>query len=163
LRELRFEFIVVDPDASAVLDSDAVIVDDEANSEVANDDIGRIDDTDTALADLGRVAHTEDGLVAADAKARGQIDAAFDVDGARCRAVDGSDQSGGIFDCDRLTLLSTSSLANGVVLRVANEIEATELARGVLLLTRNFGLGKGESGCQSQTAEEDGGDLHDGE
>jgi hypothetical protein len=33
----------------------------------------------------------------------------------------------------------------------------------VLLLTRSFGLREGESGCQSQTAEENGGDLHDGE
>ena len=163
LRELRFEFIVVDPDASAVLDSDAVVVDDEANGEVANDDVGRIDDSDAVLADLSRVAHTEDGLVAADAKARGQVDAALNVDGARCRAIDGSNQSSAISDCNLLTLLSTSSLADWVVLRVAHEIEATELARGVLLLTRSFGLREGESGCQSQTAEENGGDLHDGE
>jgi hypothetical protein len=80
-----------------------------------------------------------------------------------CGAIDGGDQSSGIFDCDCFALLSTGSLADWVVLRVANEVEATELARGVLLLTRDFGLGEGESGCQSQTAEEDGDDLHDGE
>jgi len=154
---------VVDPDAGAVLDSDAVVVDDESNGEVANDDVGRIDDGDTVLADLSRVAHTEDGFVAADAKARRQVDAALNVDGASGRASDSSDQGGAIFDCDCLTLLSTSSLADWVVLCVANEIEATELARGVLLLTRNFGLREGESGCQSQTTEEDGGDLHGGE
>ena len=35
---------MVDPDASAVLDCDAVVVDDFADGEVAEDDIGRIDD-----------------------------------------------------------------------------------------------------------------------
>ena len=163
LRELRLEFIVIDPDAGAVLDGDAVVVDNEANGKVANDDIGRIHDTDTALADLSRVAHTKDRLVAADAKARGQVDAALNVDGASRGASDSSDQSSAIFDRDCLALLSTGGLADWVVLRVANKIEATELARGVLLLTRNFGLREGESGCKSQTAEEDGGDLHDSE
>ena len=47
LGELRLEFIVIDPDAGAVLDGDAVVADDEADGEVANDHIGRIGDLNT--------------------------------------------------------------------------------------------------------------------
>ena len=36
--------VVVDPDAGAVLDCDAVVVDDLADGEVAEDDVGCVDD-----------------------------------------------------------------------------------------------------------------------
>jgi hypothetical protein len=162
-REFGFELVVVDPDAGAVLDGDAVVVDDESDGEVADDNVGRIDDRNAALTDLSIFTDTEDGLVAADAEARGQINATFDVDGARCCASDGSDQSSSISDGNHFALLTAGSLANWVVSCVANEVEATKVARRVLLLTRNFIGRKGKGGCQGQTAKENGGDLHIGE
>ena len=129
LRELGLEFIVIDPDASAVLDGHAIVVDDKTDGKVANDDIGRVDNRDTALTDLSVVADTQDGLVAAGAQTSRQIDAAFNVDDARCCASDSSNQTGGISDRDYLALVATSGFANGVVLRVTHKIEVAEMAR----------------------------------
>lgn len=54
--------VVVDPDASAVLDGDAVIVHDVTNGEVTEDHICRIDDRDTEACDLCALSDTNDGL-----------------------------------------------------------------------------------------------------
>jgi putative intracellular protease/amidase len=69
-RELGFELVVVDPDAGAVLDGNAVVVDYEANGKVTYNDVSRIDDCDAALTDLSIFTNAKDGLVAADAEAR---------------------------------------------------------------------------------------------
>jgi hypothetical protein len=159
LGELGLELVVVDPDAGAVLNGDAVVVDDEADRQVADDDVRGIDDRDAVLADLGRVAHTEDGLVAADAQAGGQVDATLDVDGARRGAGGGCEQGGAVADCDLFAFCSARCLAEGVVLCVADEVEAAELAAGVLLFARDF-VCEGECRGQSQAAEEDCGDPH---
>jgi hypothetical protein len=138
LSEFRFELVVVNPDAGAVLDGNTIVVDDKPDGEVADDDIGRVDDADAFLADLGRVAYTQDGLVAADEQAGGQVDAALDVDGARGIAEGGGEQGGAGGDCDFFALCAAGRLAEGVVFGVADEVEAAELARGVLFFAWDF-------------------------
>ena len=53
---------MVDPDACAVLDCDAVVVDNLADGEVAKNDIGRIHDRDSEARDLCALADANDGL-----------------------------------------------------------------------------------------------------
>jgi hypothetical protein len=148
--ELGFELVVVDPDPGAVLDGDAVVVDDEADGEVTDDNICRVNDCDAVLTNLCIVVYTENGLVAADAQAGWQVDAALDVDGARRCSSNGSDQGGAIGDSDHFALLTSSSLADGVVFCVADEIEATELARGVLLFPGTSVAGKARADVRAR-------------
>lgn len=53
---------MVDPDAGAVLDSDAIVVHDLADRKVAEDDIGRVGNRDTCTSDFGTLADTNDRL-----------------------------------------------------------------------------------------------------
>lgn len=64
MSELKADFltIVVNPDAGAVLDSDAIVVHDLADRKVADNDIGRVGDRDTCTGDLGALANTNDRL-----------------------------------------------------------------------------------------------------
>lgn len=55
--------IVINPDTSAVLDGDAIVINNLADCKVAEDDIRGIDDGDTRASDLGTLTNTDDGLV----------------------------------------------------------------------------------------------------
>ena len=53
---------MVDPDASAVLDCDAVVVYNLADGKVAENDIGRIHNRDSEARDFCALSNTDDGL-----------------------------------------------------------------------------------------------------
>lgn len=53
---------MVNPDTRAVLNRDAVIVDNLADSKVAEDNISRIDDRDSKAGDFCSLPHTNNGL-----------------------------------------------------------------------------------------------------
>lgn len=53
---------MIDPDAGAVLDGDAIIVHNLANRKVAEDDIGCVGNCDACTSDLGALTNTDDRL-----------------------------------------------------------------------------------------------------
>lgn len=63
LGDVGGEFVVIDPHASGVADRDAVVVEDEADFEVLDDDVGCVDNVDAAACDVGGRADAEEGFV----------------------------------------------------------------------------------------------------
>lgn len=110
---------MVNPDASAVADSDAIVVEDMANLQVLHNHIVAVVDIQSVASDVGRRSHADDGLVGADGEARDQRDLALDLDNPGHSARHRRYQLVGRRDIDSVAALAANGLAEGIVFGVA--------------------------------------------
>lgn len=125
----RREFVVVNPDAGAVLDGDAIVVDDIANTKVPDNDIGCIcncqactgdfrypkfsfafDDSMGCSETLTAFANSNDRLVASNPGARSEIEGALGVNNSRFGAIDSREE---FLDSCNSDLLAVSASTTG--------------------------------------------------
>ena len=74
---------MVDPDARRVPDGDAVVTQDKADLEVADNDVVDVVQIKTAARDVSGSADTYHRLVGTNFGSRGEVEVAFDQDGPR--------------------------------------------------------------------------------
>ena len=121
--DVGFEFIVVDPDASAVLDCDSVVAEDKSNTQVSNDNISLTFYGDATAGYVGSFSCAEKGFVAANLEARCQIEVSFHIDDAWFGAGYGLFQCGGVGDGEDLSACPTCCFAEGIVFAESDEAE----------------------------------------
>ena len=125
--DVREELVVVNPDAGAVPDGDAIIVEDMADLEVLKNDVVAVKNVDALSCDMGRRADANKGRVGPDLETRRQSDLALDPHDLGIGASNGSDKLFGGRHKHCLSTSSTGGRTDGVVLRIPFKSPSSQL------------------------------------
>lgn len=117
---------MVDPDARRVPDGDAIVAQDEANLQVANNDVVDVVQIKTAAGDVSGVADTYHGFVGSNFGSRSEVEAAFDKDGSRNVIGHCVAKVGHGLDCYALASLAARGGADRVVFGEAFHVPGRE-------------------------------------
>ena len=121
--DVGLELVVVDPYAGAVLDRDAIVIENESDTKIANDHVGLVEHIDAFSGDFGTLAGTNETLVASDLETSGEIEFALGFDDPGYVVCEGRDQFRVGGDCDCLSSFATDGWSEGVVFAETDEAE----------------------------------------
>lgn len=141
---------MINPDASAVSDSDAIIIQNMGDLQVLQNDIIPMINIDTGTGDVSGQSNTNKRSVGSHLEARRKSNLALELHDLGLGTLDSSDKLLGGSDSNSLSALTTSGDANGIVLSIAFNTPTRE--------TEIF-LGKRNSESRKDTAENRG-QLH---
>ena len=116
LGDVRGELVVVNPNPGGVADGDAVVVQDVADLEVADDHVGHVEHVQPLAGDLGSLANANDRLVGTNLGAGREVERALDEDNLRVITQDGRAELGRGSDRHGGAALTTGGGTDRVVL-----------------------------------------------
>lgn len=113
----RCELVVIDPDTLTVLNSDAIIVNDAANTEVAYNHVGRVENGQTCPCNPCVGSNANQGLIASNSWARREVEGALGIDDGRGSAIDSGQKlwDSCHSDCLASFLVTTCCGSDGII------------------------------------------------